>query len=104
VTVVDALPATFVWEQISFGAGDRMVKRRKKLHGTVKKVIKPVVPTEKEKAQIDVHEGDHLYREIRIDNLVTDENGQKSKLKEGEPVDLIVETHSDPNLKKPEDP
>lgn len=80
-----------------------MLKRRKKLHGTVKKVIKPVIPTEKEKAQIDVHEADHLYREIRIDNVVTDEHGQKAKLKEGEAVNLIVETESDPNLKKPDD-
>lgn len=80
-----------------------MAKRRKRLHGTVKKVIKPVIPSEKEKAQIDVHEGDHLYREIRIDNIVLDDNGQKAKLKEGEAVDLIVETQSDPNLKKPDD-
>lgn len=80
-----------------------MAKRRKTLHGTVKKVIKPFIPSEKEKAQIDVHEGDHLYREIRIDNIVIGEDGQKAKLKEGEAVDLIVETQSDPNLKKPDD-
>lgn len=80
-----------------------MAKRRKRLHGTVKKVIKSVIPSEKEKAQIDVHEGDRLYREIRIDNVVVDDSGQKDKLKEGEPVDLIIETNSDPNLKKPDD-
>jgi hypothetical protein len=80
-----------------------MAKRRKRLHGTVKKVIKSVIPSEEEKAQIDVHEGDRLYREIRIDNVVVDDSGQKDKLKEGEPVDLIIETNSDPNLKKPDD-
>lgn len=39
---------------------------RKKLQGTVKKVIK--LPYSKEKAEIDVHEAEDLYREIRVDN------------------------------------
>ena len=44
-----------------------MGKKRKKLKGRVDKVIKPVFPTEPEKAQISVGEGDELYREIRIE-------------------------------------
>src|SRR5689334_11045498 len=65
--------------------------KRKTLHGSVKKIIKPVTPSEPEKAEIDIHEGDELFREIRIENVVTDENGKKDKLQQGEDVDLIVE-------------
>ena len=50
-----------------------MGKKRKKLRGTVQKVIKPVSPNQPEKAQIDIQGADDLYREIRIDNEITDE-------------------------------
>ena len=45
-----------------------MGKRRKKLQGTVQKIIKPLDPSQAEKAQIDIQGADDLYREIRIDN------------------------------------
>ncbi len=54
-------------------------------------VIKPVAPSEPAKAQIDIEGADDLYREIRIENVVTDENGQKAHLKRGAQVDIIVE-------------
>jgi len=79
-----------------------MTKKRMKLHGTVQKVIKPVGLSQTEKAQIDIHEGDDLYREIRIENEVTDENGGKARLKPGAEVDVIVEADSSATLKKPE--
>src|SRR5262249_12514148 len=48
--------------------GDNMTeKHRVTLPGTVEKVIKPVAD-EPEKAQIAIHDGDPLYREIRIEN------------------------------------
>jgi hypothetical protein len=43
-----------------------MGKKRKNLPGTVDKIIKPVVPSEPEKAQIDIEGADDLYREIRF--------------------------------------
>ncbi len=76
-------------------------KKRKKLHGTVEKVIKPVISSEPEKAQIGIQEADDLYREIRIENVVTDESGEKAHLKPGAQVDVIVEAHSDASTKKP---
>jgi len=80
---------------------DAVAKKRKKLTATVKKIIKPVSPTEPEKAEIDVHDADPLYREIRVDSTVADEHGEKGKLKEGEKVDVIVEADSsDPAIKK----
>ena len=71
-----------------------MVKKRKKLHGTVQKIIKPIHPTMPEKAQIEIAEGEHLYREIRVENEVSDDNGGKARLKPGATVDIIVEADS----------
>lgn len=79
-----------------------MGKKRKKLRGTVEKVIKAINPREAEKAQIDVHDAEDLYREIRVDNTLTDEKGEKVGLKPGEQVDVIIETDSSATTKKPE--
>lgn len=78
-----------------------MGKKRKTLRGTVQKIIKPIARNQSEKAQIDIQGADDLYREIRIDNEVTDENGAKAQLKEGAEVDVIVEADSSATLKKP---
>ncbi len=79
-----------------------MGKKRKKLRGTVEKVIKPLVPSEPEKAEIGIEEADDLYREIRVENVVTDENGEKASLKPGAKVDVVVEADSDATVKKPQ--
>lgn len=60
------------------------------LPGTVEKIIKPIVPQEPEKAQIAVHGADDLYRELRIENALTDEGGKKVSLKPGAPVQLTI--------------
>lgn len=78
-----------------------MVKKRKKLQGTVQKIIKPVHPGMPEKAQIEVKDGEDLYREIRVENEVADDQGEKAKLKQGAEVDIIVEADSDATTKKP---
>jgi hypothetical protein len=78
-----------------------MGKKRKKLVGTVEKVIKPIATSEPEKAEIGIKGADDLYREIRIENVVTDENGEKSRLKLGAKVDIVVEADSDATTKKP---
>lgn len=79
-----------------------MSRKRKKLHGTVTKVINPTHPSAKEKAEIEIREADHLYREIRVDNEVTDEKGEKAALKPGGEVDIVIEADSSATLKKPE--
>jgi hypothetical protein len=79
-----------------------MGRKRKKLKGTVQKVIKPISPNLPEKAQIEVQGADDLYREIRIANEMTDENGDKVRLKQGAEVDVIFEPDSSATLKKPE--
>jgi hypothetical protein len=61
------------------------------LPATVEKIIKPLSPSDPEKAQIAVEGADHLYREIRIENTLTDENGGKVRLKEGAEVEVTIE-------------
>jgi hypothetical protein len=78
-----------------------MVKRRKRLRGRVQKIIKPVHPSLPEKAQIEIAEGEDLYREIRVENEVVDDHGEKASLKPGAEVDVIVEADSSATIKKP---
>jgi hypothetical protein len=64
-----------------------------KLPGMVDKVIKPHPASgEPEKAQISIEGADHLYREIRVPNRLTDEDGNKVKLKEGTEVEVKIES------------
>jgi len=59
---------------------------------TVEKIIKSPDPREPEKAQINIEEGaDELYKEIRIENALTDDKGDEVKLKEGAKVEVAVE-------------
>jgi hypothetical protein len=66
-------------------------KPKAKKPGTVRKVIKPIIPSEPEKAEIEVHGADELYKEIRIENTLVDSEGNKVKLKPNAPVDVTVE-------------
>jgi hypothetical protein len=59
--------------------------------GTVQKIIKSPLPDEPEKAEIAVDGADDLYREIRIENTLTKEDGDEVALKEGAQVDVIIE-------------
>jgi hypothetical protein len=66
------------------------------LPGTVQKILPPPHPDLPEKAEIAVEGADELYREIRIENTLTDEKGNEVKLKPGAQVEVTVEA-------KPED-
>ena len=77
-------------------------KKRKKMRGTVKKVIKSSYASGKEKVEIDIQNADDLYREIRVENELTDDRGEKASLKEGAEVDIVLEADSDATMKKPE--
>ena len=74
--------------------------KKRKLPGTVNKIIKPVVPSEPEKAQVDIEGADDLYREIRIENTLTDGHGEEVRLKGGAHVDVSIEADTDATLKK----
>jgi hypothetical protein len=61
------------------------------LPAVVEKIIKPIYPSEPERAQIAVEGADHLYRELRIENTLTDENGDKVSLKQGAEIEVTIE-------------
>jgi hypothetical protein len=61
------------------------------LNATVEKIITPISPKEPEKAQIAVEGADHLYRELRIENTLTTESGEKVRMKPGAEVEVKIE-------------
>jgi hypothetical protein len=58
--------------------------------GTVDKIIPPRSRRQPEKAQIAVDGADRGYRELRIENTLTDEHGDDVKLKKGAHVEVTV--------------
>jgi hypothetical protein len=68
--------------------------------GVVEKIIKSPYPGEPEKAQIAVEGADDLYKEIRVDNTLEDEKGNKVKLKEHAEVNVVVEADKEATIPK----
>ncbi|MGC1687003.1 MAG: hypothetical protein WA734_15355 [Candidatus Acidiferrales bacterium] len=58
--------------------------------GTVDKIIQSPRPRQPEKAQIAVKGADPRYRDLRIENTLTDENGDDVRLKKGAHVEVTV--------------
>lgn len=69
------------------------------LEGTVEKII-PGSPVETEKAQIAVEDADHLYKEIRIENALQDEDGNTVALKPGAQVEVTIQAEKDQTVPK----
>ena len=63
---------------------------RASLPGTVDKIIPPPSPSQPEKVQISIEGADRRYRDLRIENTLTDEHGDDVKLKEGAPVEVTI--------------
>ena len=73
------------------------------LPGTVEKIIRSPSPDEPDKAQIAVEGADELYREIRIDNTLTNEDGEEVSLKPGARVDVTLEAETEATTPKSND-
>jgi hypothetical protein len=58
--------------------------------GTVDKLIPSAGPKRPEKAQVSIDGTDHGYRDLRIENSLTDEHGDEVKLKKGAHVQVTV--------------
>lgn len=69
-----------------------MKRLRTRKQGRVRRVIKPPHPGVPEKVQIEVDDADDLYRDLRIENVMEDEDGNKKKLKAEMPVEVVIET------------
>jgi hypothetical protein len=74
---------------------DDTVKPSVTLPGTVEKIIPPLHPSQPEKAQIGIEGADDLYREIRVENTLQDEDGKTVSLKPGAKVDVTIEASPD---------
>jgi hypothetical protein len=72
------------------------------LPGTVEKIIKPAFTGDPEKAQISVEGADHLYKEIRIENSMTNSEGETVCLKQGAEVNVIIEAAPEDTILKPD--
>ena len=70
------------------------------LPGTVEKIIKPIDPSEREKAQISIEGGEDLYREIRVENTLKNEKGDDVTIKQGAQVDVTIEADKKDTTKK----
>jgi hypothetical protein len=70
--------------------------KKTKASTTLPAKVEKVIPSqpytgEPEKAQIAVEGADHLYREIRVPNMLENDKGQRVRLKEGADVDVKIE-------------
>ena len=70
------------------------------LPGTVDKIIKPIVPSLPEKAQIAIEGAEELYREVRVENTLHDEEGNPVKLKLDAEVEVTIEAPPEATSKK----
>jgi hypothetical protein len=70
---------------------DESSKSNVTLPARVEKIIKSAHPGEPEKVEIHVLGGDPLYEEIRVDNSLTNKEGEEVRLKQGAEVKVTVE-------------
>ena len=69
-------------------------KASARLQGIVEKIVKSAFANAPDKAQIKLVGADHLERELRIDNTLTDKNGKEVSLKLGAQVEVTVEAEA----------
>ena len=63
--------------------------------GVVEKIIPAIEGSEPEKAQIAVEGAEALYREIRVENSLTNDAGDEVNLKLGAHVEITIEAKSE---------
>jgi hypothetical protein len=81
--------------------GERMSEKPNvTLPGKVEKIIESTHPDGTETAEISIEGAEPLYQEIRIENSLTDENGNEVRLKKGADVDVTVQAEKDATTPK----
>jgi hypothetical protein len=70
------------------------VRIREQLSITMPGIVEKIIPSQRlsqpEKAQIAVDGAEHGYRDLRIENTLTDKHGDDMKLKKGAYVEVTV--------------
>ena len=70
------------------------------LPAKVEKIIPSQHPREPEKAEIRVEGADPLYEELRVENSLTDKNGDEVRLKKGADVAVTLEAAKEATVPK----
>lgn len=70
------------------------------LPATVEKVIPAIHPSAPDKVQISVEGAEELYKEIRVENVLADGDGNAVALKEGAEVEVTIA--ADPEATTPQ--
>ena len=78
---------------------DETEKPSTTLPGVVQKVIPSPHPTVPEKVEIGVKGADDLYREIRVDNVLKDKDGDTVRLKRGAEVVVTIKADEEDTTK-----
>ena len=60
------------------------------LPGKVQRIIKSPSPSKADTVQISVESDEALFRDVRIENTLTNESGAKVSLKLGTPVEVTI--------------
>jgi hypothetical protein len=84
------------------GSPEEKDKPSTTLPGTVQKIIKPIHPQHPGTAEIAIEGAEDLYREIRVENTLKNEKGEKVALKEGASVDVTIEAEEKDTTKTAE--
>jgi hypothetical protein len=63
---------------------------RTSMAGTVDKIIPASHSSQRERAQIAVEGADRRYRDLRIENILIDKNGEDVRLEKGAHVEVTI--------------
>jgi hypothetical protein len=72
----------------------------KTIPAVVQKIIKSVYPEQMEKIEISIPAADDLFREIRIENRLTDVDGEPVALKSGARLNVTLEAEAKDAIRK----
>ena len=72
----------------------------KTVPAVVQKILKSVYPDQMERIEISIPAGDDLFREIRIENTLSDVDGQPVALKSGARLDVTLEAEAKDTVRK----
>jgi hypothetical protein len=72
----------------------------KTVPGVVNKIVKPAIPKQTEKVEISIGAADHLFREVRLENALTDIDGQSVALTDGAHVDVTFEADAKDTVRR----
>jgi len=92
-------------EERRFRDYPKLIWRHDRPWKTVSAVVKKILPTgvarSPEKVEITIDEADYLFREVRLENALTDPSGSVVALKQGARLDLTLEANVADTVNRP---